>query len=108
MQPFDRPTKPLPRDLFRREEARLALMRSRWRDLIGEALSTRVVPASFDGATLRLRPDGPRSERAATALAPDLAQRLRNEVPEAGVSVVEVLPAETRRVRVASRGSVRH
>ena len=85
---------PVLRDLFRREEARLAQMRARWCELVGEALSRRVSPAGFDGGTLRLRPDDVRWEKAAVALAPELAEKLRREVPEAGVTQVTVLPAD--------------
>lgn len=93
MQPIGRATKPLMRDLFRREEARLALMRASWRELVGETLARRVVPASFDGETLRLRPDDVRWEKAALAVATELAAKIRREIPEARVSTVEILPA---------------
>ena len=97
MQPIGRVQPPLLRDLFRREEARLALMRARWKELVGEALARRVTPIGFDGGVLRIGPEDARWERAAAEVAVPLADKLRKELPQAGVTSVEVVPVPTTR-----------
>jgi len=68
-------------------------MRASWRELVGEALARRVVPCGFDGGTLRLRPDDPRWQKAASEIAIELTEKIRRVVPEAGVVSIEVMPA---------------